>query len=182
MRSERSKQAIVDAMMSLIGEGNLAPTAQQVSEHAGVGIRSVFRHFSDMESLFASADKRMRAEDQALFMGGNRQGSLEERIGRAVERHAAGYEFRQNIVLSTQAQLWRFEVLRKNYARAQRALRKDWESWIPELKDLARNQREAVDAVGSFEMWHRLREHQGLSKKNTIALLKQMLIALIEQD
>ena len=48
LRSERSRQAIIDAMMELIGEGNLVPTAQQASERAGVGIRTVFRHFSDM--------------------------------------------------------------------------------------------------------------------------------------
>ena len=51
LRSERSRQAIIDAMLKLVEEGVLVPTAQQVSERAGVGIRSVFRHFSDMESL-----------------------------------------------------------------------------------------------------------------------------------
>jgi len=31
-RSERSRQAIIEAMLDMIGEGTLIPTAQQVSE------------------------------------------------------------------------------------------------------------------------------------------------------
>jgi AcrR family transcriptional regulator len=56
LRSERSREAIIDVMLTLIEEGALIPTAQQVSERAGVGIRSVFRHFSDMAGLFATRD------------------------------------------------------------------------------------------------------------------------------
>ena len=52
-RSERSRQAIVQALLGLVGEGVLEPTAEQVAARADVGIRTVFRHFSDMESLFA---------------------------------------------------------------------------------------------------------------------------------
>ena len=60
LRTERSKQAIIDAGLELIHEGQLVPTAQQVSERAGVGIRSFFRHFADMETLFATVDDQRR--------------------------------------------------------------------------------------------------------------------------
>ena len=36
LRSERSRQAIIDAMLGLVEEGVLIPTAQQVSSRAGV--------------------------------------------------------------------------------------------------------------------------------------------------
>ena len=49
MRSDRSRQLIIESMLELIRQGNLVPTAQQVADHASVGIRSVFRHFEDME-------------------------------------------------------------------------------------------------------------------------------------
>jgi len=179
LRSERSRQAIVDAMLQLVEEGNLVPSAQQVAERAGVGIRSVFRHFSDMESLFAAADAQRRQDYEALFVGGDRQGTLDERILHAVERHADAYEALRYIILSTHAQLWRYEVLRRNYARYQRGLRKDLDDWLPEMKSLSRLRREAVDAVASFEMWHRLREHQGLSKKNSIEIVVEMLQELV---
>jgi AcrR family transcriptional regulator len=178
-RSERSKQAIIDASLELMEEGILVPTAQLISERAGVGIRSFFRHFADMGTLFATIEEQKRESTEALFVGGDRAGSLEERILQATERHADGYENQKNIILSTSAQSWRYQVLRKNYARYQRGLRKDLDDWLPELEQLPRVQREAVDAVASFEMWHRLREHQGLSKKQSIEIVVYMIRGIL---
>ncbi len=178
-RSERSKQAIIDATLALMEEGTLIPTAQQISDLAGVGIRSFFRHFDDMETLFATIDDQIRENTEALFLGGDRDGTLEERIQHAVERRADGYEVETNTILSTAAQLWRSEVLRKNYARYQRGLRKDLDDWLPELKQLSRTEREAVDAIASFEMWHRLRYHQGLGKQAAIDVVAGLLSSLV---
>ncbi|RLA56609.1 MAG: TetR/AcrR family transcriptional regulator, partial [Gammaproteobacteria bacterium] len=174
--------AIIDAAIALQEEGILVPTAQQISEQAGVGIRSFFRHFEDMESLFQTADDHIRDSYEALFLGGDRDGAVEERIEHAVDRHADAYESVRNMVLGSLAQLWRYEVLRKNYARNQRGLRKDLDDWLPELKSLPRDKREAVDAIASFELWHRLREHQRLSKKASIEIVTSLLKSLIPGD
>ena len=175
LRSERSRQAIIDASLQLMEEGILVPTAQLISERAGVGIRSFFRHFEDMETLFATIDEQTREENEALFVGGDRDGSTEERILHAVERRADGYERRKQMILSTAAQSWRHPILCKNYARYQRGLRKDLDDWLPELKTLTAEEREMVDAVSSFENWNRLREHQGLGMKSCIRLTVQLL-------
>ncbi|MEP0200739.1 MAG: helix-turn-helix domain-containing protein [Halioglobus sp.] len=175
LRSERSRLAIIEAVLALQEEGVLVPTAQQISDRAGVGIRSFFRHFEDMETLFEAVDDHIRDSYQALFFGGDRDGTLEERIDHAVERHADAYESVTNIVLGTTALLWRYKVLRKNYARNQRALRRDLDDWLPELKLVPRDTREAIDAIASYEMWHRLRYHQGLSKTASVTILKTLL-------
>jgi AcrR family transcriptional regulator len=179
LRSERSRQAIIDASLALIEEGVLVPTAQLISERAGVGIRSFFRHFSDMENLFATVEEENRESTEALFVGGDRDGSLDERILHAVERRADGYETQKNIILTTAAQSWRYEILRKNYGRYQRGLRKDLDEWLPELKSVSPHRREMIDAATSFEMWHRLRVHQGLSKKTSIEIIVDALTDLI---
>ena len=179
-RSERSKQAIIDASLELMEEGILVPTAQLISERAGVGIRSFFRHFADMETLFSTIEEEKRESTEALFVGGDREGTLEERILHAIQRHADGYENQKNTILSTAAQSWRYEILRKNYARYQRGLRRDLDDWLPELKQLPQAQREAVDAVASFEMWHRLREHQGLGKKQSIEIVVFMISGILQ--
>ena len=57
-RSRRTRTAVVDALLALQEEGNLAPTAQQVAARAGVALRTVFGHFSDMETLWAEAGQR----------------------------------------------------------------------------------------------------------------------------
>lgn len=179
-RTERSKQAIIDASLALIEEGNLIPTAQQISDRSGVNIRTFFRHFEDMETLFATIDDHIRDATEALFLGGDRDGTLEERILHAVERRSKGYEVESNLILSTSAQLWRSQTLRENYARYQRGLRKDLDDWLPELKQLTRTRREAVDAVASFETWHRLRYHQGLGKQSAIDVMALLLNSLFE--
>ena len=180
LRSERSRKAIIEATLSLMYEGNLIPTAQAIAERAGVGIRSFFRHFADMDALFAAVDEQDRDKYEALFLRGNRDGTLKERILHAIERRSQGYEAEKNTLLSTAALLWRSEVLRTNYARYQRGLRKDLDDWLPELKKLSRSRRQAVDAIASFEMWHRLRYHQGLSKAAAIKLLVELISEQID--
>ena len=54
-RGRRTRSSVVDALLALQEEGNLSPTAQQVAARAGVALRTVFGHFSDMETLWAEA-------------------------------------------------------------------------------------------------------------------------------
>ena len=181
-RGERTRQAIIEAALSLQEEGVLVPTAQQISDRAGVLIRSFFRHFEDMETLFKAADDQLRDSYEALFIGGDRDGFLEERVNRAVERRSAAFEKLKNIFLGTKAQLWRYEMLRKNYARNQRGLRKDLEAWLPELTGLPEVECESIHAIASFEMWNRLRSEQGLSETASISVVKSTLISLLSFD
>ena len=57
-RGERNRAAIVDALLSLLEDGVLRPSARQVAERAGVSLRAVFQHFDDMESLYAEWVRR----------------------------------------------------------------------------------------------------------------------------
>ena len=87
-RGERTRLAIIQAALSLQEDGVLVPTAQQISDRAGVLIRSFFRHFEDMESLFEAVDAHLRDAYEALFVGGDRSGDLESRIKHAVGRRS----------------------------------------------------------------------------------------------
>lgn len=175
LRTERSRQLIIDAVQGLVNDGILVPTAQTVAERAGVGIRTVFRHFADMETLFATMDVQLRESYEGLFAGGDRAGTLAERILHVIERRATAYEKLSSLMLSTRAQMWRSPVLQKNYARNQRGLRKDLADWLPEVADLPALRREAVDAATSFETWNRLRAHQGLSVKASMDVVYEIL-------
>jgi AcrR family transcriptional regulator len=175
LRSERSRQQIIDATQELVNEGVLVPTAQNVADRAEVGIRTVFRHFADMEALFATMDTQLRETYEDLFLGGDRAGALSERIRHAIERRATAYEKLSSLMLSTRAQMWRSPTLQKNYARNQRGLRRDLADWLPEMAELDAVKREAVDAAASFETWNRLRNHQGLSKKTAMDVVYEML-------
>ena len=57
-RSRRTREAVVDALLALHDEGDLTPTAQRVAAKAGVALRTVYGHFTDMETLYAEAGER----------------------------------------------------------------------------------------------------------------------------
>jgi AcrR family transcriptional regulator len=57
-RSRRTRTAVVDALLALQEQGDVSPTAQQVAARAGVALRTVFGHFSDMETLWVEAGQR----------------------------------------------------------------------------------------------------------------------------
>jgi TetR/AcrR family transcriptional regulator of autoinduction and epiphytic fitness len=57
-RAARTREAVVEALLSLLDEGNFRPTARQVAERAGVSLRSVYVHFDDLEDLFTAAAHR----------------------------------------------------------------------------------------------------------------------------
>ncbi|MBV9291504.1 MAG: TetR family transcriptional regulator [Frankiales bacterium] len=57
-RSQRTRDAIVDALRALHHDGDLRPTAPRVAERAGVSLRTVFQHFNDLETLLVAAGHR----------------------------------------------------------------------------------------------------------------------------
>ena len=81
-RGQRTRAAVVDALLALQEEGDLEPTAQRVAARAGVALRTVFGHFSDMETLWASAGERELAKMAALADVPGGDLALDERIER----------------------------------------------------------------------------------------------------
>ena len=66
-RSERTRNAIVDAHVSLISDGDLRPTADRIAKLAGVSLRALWSHFADMEALFAASGQRVLDGRDASF-------------------------------------------------------------------------------------------------------------------
>ncbi|MBU6156953.1 MAG: TetR/AcrR family transcriptional regulator, partial [Alphaproteobacteria bacterium] len=60
-RGDQSRRKIVDAMIALVREGEMSPSAAQVAERASVGLRTVFRHFDEMEILYREIAEVTRA-------------------------------------------------------------------------------------------------------------------------
>jgi TetR/AcrR family transcriptional regulator of autoinduction and epiphytic fitness len=66
-RSERTRTAIVEAHLQLIGEGDLRPTADRIAKLAGVSLRALWSHFADMEALFAASGRRVLEVRDAAY-------------------------------------------------------------------------------------------------------------------
>jgi len=165
LRSVTSQNIIVDAMMTLIQRGILEPTAQQVADEAGIGIRTVFRQVQDKENLFSKMDEKVRAAlQETLKKATNPRGNLEERIERLIELEAEIFEKNLQFLRATLANKWKYNTLQKNYERNQRNIKSLLYTWIPGLNNLPESKQILLMSVNSAGYWIELRENLVLSE------------------
>jgi len=160
-RAHRNRQAVIEAALTLIGEGDLEPTAQTIARRAGVATRSVFHHFADLESLYADAadtqaDRHWRVLQPVA-------GDVEARIERVVAQRAELFERIAATRRSAMLREHTSAVLAQRLRQSRSALRRHLRSNLPELAALDRPTRDALEAAASWESWEVLRMHQGLS-------------------
>jgi AcrR family transcriptional regulator len=178
-RGERSRQAIVEALLDLVGRGVLQPTAQQVAVRAGVGIRSVFRHFSEMERLFAAMNAHLEGDVQRLLEGGRRAGRLTDRARALVRQRATLFDRILPYKRAANLQRWRSRFLTNRHRELMRALRTDRRQWLPELDAAPADLQEAVDLAIGFEAWDRLRGDRQLGQAAAVGVMERTLLALL---
>lgn len=177
-RGVRSREAIVVALMELVGSGVLQPTVQQVAERAGVGVRSVFRHFSEMETLHRAMDARLEAEARPILEKADHGGTLAQRITNVARTRATFYERVGPYKRSSNLVRWRSRFLQNRHQNMQRELRADLLRWFPELTSAPATLVDAIDTMTSFETWDRLRQDRQLSIKAATATVESALTAL----
>ena len=180
-RSERSREAIVQALLSLVREGAPRPTAERVAEKAGVGIRTVFRHFSDMDSLFVQLHEKLSAELIPL-LGEPQSGTLRERCQALLSNRSIFYERYAPFRKSSELQLWRSPFLQQQRINEAVRLRKNLILSLPELDKASPDIVEACDALTSFEAWTRLRVTQELSRNRAMKVTEKALLNLLGDD
>jgi TetR/AcrR family transcriptional regulator, regulator of autoinduction and epiphytic fitness len=66
-RSARTREAVVDALLELVNEGDLQPTAARIAERANVSLRLVFHHYEDLESIYFEVHRRQIARALPLL-------------------------------------------------------------------------------------------------------------------
>ena len=161
-RSVNTQATIVDAMMILIKKGILEPTAQQVADEAGLGIRTVFRIVKDKETLFSRMDEKVRESNQMLYQA-SPSGSLKDRIEGLMQIESKGYEVNIEFIKATLANKWKYKTLEENYKKNQLLLKKLMFTWLPEISQLDSNLQDFLTAINSPNFWIELRENQTLS-------------------
>ena len=179
LRSARSREAIVRALYDLIGEGVEGPTAQQVADRARVDIRTVFRHFSDMESLYATIDARLQAAVAPVMAEEPPQGGVEVRARALVRKRATAFEQVAPFKRSAERARWRSPFLRSQHEALVGVLRQDLLRSLPELARAPADLVDALDQATSFEAWERLRGDQGLGRARAQAAMEHAAVALV---
>ena len=179
-RSLRSRQRILDAMVELVEEGELHPTGQQVADRAGVGLRTVFRHFEDMESLHAEINERVRREVLPLFHEPIR-GALAQRVRELVSRRAEVFERIAPYRRAGALMRWRSPFLQNENRAMVRELRAQLRAVLPEVDAAPPAVLDALDVLTSFEAWERLRSDQRLGRDRAHESIATSVLTLLER-
>lgn len=183
-RSERTRTAIVDALLALLDEGDVRPSAERIAERAGVSRRALFNHFRDVEDLLATAAQRQverllptlrplpvdgtlaeRAAGVANLMG-----ALHERV--APVRRAALLAEHESPAIAE-----RLAEMRRMHRTAIHA------AFAPELAACPPEERRALGAtiamLASFPAWEELTAHQRLSAAHARDAVRAQLVAAL---
>jgi len=172
---------IVQALLELVAEGNISPSADQVSDRAGVGRRSVFRHFSDMDSLYREMQAILQAQLATIAERPFKSPHWCDQVLELVERRAYAFERMAPYLRAGIVHRHHSRLLREGHARFVSILRALLVQRLP--TDVARDQVfvDAVDLLISFEVWHRLRQEQGLSPTQARVVISSTINAQLEQ-
>ena len=170
LRSERTKQLIIEAFLSLLRENPQMPTAVQIAERAGYSVRSIFERFPDLNALRVAATDYSLAQALALApprgADGNRQTRLRSQVNTRAHTCERGIALWR--VLLQFADQDESGQLRQRVARGRETTVSRIElMYRPELSIVDEEERRqlliALEALTDMESWARMREHHGLS-------------------
>ena len=177
-RSERTRNAIVDAQLELIREGDLRPTADRIAKQAGVSLRALWSHFADMEALFAASGRRVLELRDAAHRPIRVDLPLAERIDGYCRQRAALLE---QIGPTAKAAALKepFSETLQRYRRLHVArIRDELTVLFPEI-DGDDERLDALIAVSMWPTWSTWREVMNLSVPAARARLARTVTALL---
>ncbi len=186
-RSERTRTAIADAMLSLFEDGNLRPTGPLVAERAGVSLRTVFQHFADIEAIHATVADRQIERLLASVRFIPRDRPLGERIrlltAERARMHEAITPVRRAALLVepfSPGIETRLQWIRERGLREVASLFRSELETLPTAK--RREVTSAVAVASAWSTWEALRKHQGLSIVQAQSVMRRTISSLFKEE
>ncbi|MBR9834352.1 MAG: TetR/AcrR family transcriptional regulator, partial [Alphaproteobacteria bacterium] len=169
------------AMVKLVGSGKTGPSAAEVASAAKVSLRTVFRHFEDIDSLYLEM-VRLIGEDIYPLVGTPLEGeTCCDKMLSLLKRRLNIYEKIMPFKIAANARRFKSEFLQAEYNAFLTIERSAVDSILPDDAKVDIILREAIQLVTSFDAWARLRMDQGLSVEDSEATLRRALDALLQE-
>lgn len=168
-------------MMALVEEGHISPIAEQVAERAQVGLRSVFRHFNDMDSLFGEMAIRLARHYQAglaPFASGEWRGQLVESIDRRIGIYEKVLPYKR----AADAHRHTSAAIQNSHAETSQLMRARLRLLLPPALKEDPVAFETLDFLLSIDSWQRLRLEQQLSAEAARAVIERQVELLVGSD
>lgn len=181
-RGAENRRRIRDAFIALIREGVQSPTAELVAEKAGVGLRSVFRHFDDMEGLYREIAQAIEAEIAPIWTTPFKSRNWQARLAEMIDRRAELFERITPFRIASVAHRASSSFLDERQTRFAAEQRTMLEAALPAQmrRDAARL--EALDLLFSVDSWLRLRREQKLDVDAAKAAIVRAVSALVGEN
>ncbi len=179
LRADESRRRIAQAMLDLVREGEVTPSAETVAERAGVGRRTVFRLFNDMEGVYREMHAIMVAKLAPMFAAPFDGATWRERLDEVIERRARMFEEMLPIKSAADAHRYRSAFLQNEHKKLTRLQRQTMLAVLPEAIAAQAERIEALDLALSFEAWRRLRQEQRLPPRQAAVVLRRIVRALM---
>jgi len=168
-RSERTREAIAEALLALLEEGVKRPRALEIAKRADVAVRTVFQHFDDMESLYAEILRRQSERIAPFLAPLDPHRSTADKVRTLVEMrdnmYALAAPLRHGMLqVEAAAKSQTFNIALQELRRAmtqqiQQGFVKELHLYTDPFDVLPR-----IEAVTSFEMWDHFLQVQGSSR------------------
>jgi TetR/AcrR family transcriptional regulator, regulator of autoinduction and epiphytic fitness len=186
-RAERTRQALVEALLGILDAGNPKPTAVEIAERAGVSERSLFQHFPDREALFEAVARQQYERVMPTLHPVDASLPLAERIDRFTRQRARLYELiggvrRAALLIEHESPAvagWLATARRAKAAEAERVFRRELQAIPPDEREPLRA---ALVAVCAWPAWESWRTHQRLGVSRARAAMAAALEALLGAD
>jgi len=183
-RSERTREAIAEALLALLEEGVQRPRAQEIAKRADVAVRTVFQHFDDMEGLYAEILRRQSERIAPFLAPLDPHRSTADKVRTLVEMRDSMYA----LAAPLRRGMMRVEAAAKSktFNIALEGLRRVMTQQIQQgfVKELHLNTDPydvlpRIEAITSFEMWDHFIQVQGASRTAvrlhmTVMLLREL--------
>ena len=182
-RGQRTRRNVAEALTELLRDGGEEPTARAVAQRAGVSLRLVFHHFTEMDDLYhyvAALQLRRQWSDMPRISS---KLALTTRIERTIAHRAALYEELSPIRRALARRIPASRGVAATIAAADTLLLEDLKvTFEPELAALGANTRlevlEAMDVATSWEAWERLRTSSLLQSRGARRVMTRLLESL----
>ena len=173
-RSITTRQKIVDALTDLIRQGTLSPTADQVAERAQVGLRTVFRHFEDMETLYREIDLGIESVLASTLQVRLTGATWQERLHDSIRLRIALFERVAAFHLAAMVHRQESGFLDAKLRRSAKIQRDQLQALLPAdfMADSPRF--EALAMTLSIATWIELRREQGLPQDDATKVVMLM--------
>ena len=174
-RSQASRSKIIQAMMDLIESGDMNPSTANVAKKAGVGLRSLFRHFEDKDAILREVDAILVKAYRPFIEAPYSSDDWRERLIELIERRCEVSEAIAPYRISTTAARRRSQFLKENFQQLYDTEKARLNSILPSQLHTDKPLGRSILVAMSFDTWRMLREDEHLSASETVQAVKQMV-------